>query len=80
MAVKSPPESEERLKQKIQNGYMIESVAEMTPGYKKAVTLPLKVNADIELMSAPALFEQAMNAPNLDARGAELSTIQDEVG
>jgi ring-1,2-phenylacetyl-CoA epoxidase subunit PaaA len=80
MAVKSPPESEETLKQKIQNGYMIESVAEMTPGYKKAVTLPLKVNADIELMSAPALFEQAMNAPNLDARGAELSTIQDEVG
>lgn len=80
MAAKSPPESEEKLKQQISNGMMIESVSEMTPGYKEAVTTPLKVNADIELMSAPCLFEQAMNAPSLDARNAELSTIQDEVG
>lgn len=80
MAAKTPPDSEERLKRQIQNGRMIESVEEMTPGYKEAVTRPLIVNADIELMSAPALFEQAMNAPSLDARAAELSTIQDEVG
>ncbi|WP_321169956.1 Phenylacetic acid catabolic protein [Halobaculum sp. CBA1158] len=80
MAAKSPPESEEKLQRQIQNGRMIESVAEMTPGYRDAVVTPLKVNADIELMSAPALFEQAMNAPSLDARNAELSTIQDEVG
>lgn len=80
MSATTPPESEAELKRQVQNGRMIESVEEMTPGYKKAVTLPLKVNADIELMSAPCLFEQAMNAPTLDARNAEFSTIQDEVG
>lgn len=80
MAATTPPQSEEELKQQIQNGRMIESVEEMTPGYKEALKMPLLVNADIELMSAPCLFEQAMNAPSLDARGAELSTIQDEVG
>mgnify|MGYP002760800925 FL=1 len=80
MAATEAPEDEEQLKRQLQNGRMIESVDEMTPGYKKALTLPLKINADIELMSAPCLFEQAMNAPTLDARNAELSTIQDEVG
>jgi ring-1,2-phenylacetyl-CoA epoxidase subunit PaaA len=59
---------------------MIESAQEMTPGYREAVKKPLLINADIELMSAPVLLEQAMHAPTLDARNAELSTIQDEVG
>lgn len=80
MATRTPPQSEEQLKRQIQNGRMIESVQEMTPGYKEAVKKPLLVNADIEIMSAPCLAEQAMNAPTLDARNAELSTIQDEVG
>lgn len=80
MAASSPPDSEEKLQRQLQNGRMIESIDEMTPGYKKALALPLKVNADIELMSAPCLFNQAMNAPSLDARNAEFSTIQDEVG
>lgn len=80
MATRTPPQSEEKLKQQIQNGRMIESVGEMTPGYKEALKKPLIINADIEIMSAPCLFEQAMNAPSLDARNAEFSTIQDEVG
>jgi ring-1,2-phenylacetyl-CoA epoxidase subunit PaaA len=80
MAATTPPDDEEKLKRQIQNGRMIESVDEMTEGYKEAVKMPLLVNADIELMSAPALFRQAVNAPSLDARNAELSTIQDEVG
>lgn len=80
MASTAPPQSEEELKQQIQNGRMIESVEEMTSGYKEALKKPLLVNADIELLSAPVLLKQAMNAPSLDARNAELSTIQDEVG
>lgn len=80
MAATTPPQSEEELKRQVQNGRTIESVEEMTPGYKEALKMPLLVNADIELMSAPCLFRQAMNAPSMDTRNAELSTIQDEVG
>jgi ring-1,2-phenylacetyl-CoA epoxidase subunit PaaA len=80
MAATTPPEDEEALKRQVQNGRMIESTEEMTEGYEEALKPMLLVNADIEIMSVPHMFEQSMNAPNLDARAAEVSILQDEVG
>jgi len=72
--------SEEEFKEQLQNGMMVESVDEMTEGYKKALKQILMVSADTEIMSAPAYYEQSLNAPSLDARASCVSVIQDELG
>ena len=72
--------TEKRFKEQIQNGRMIEDESEMTGGYKKALKGTLLVSADTELMSAPAYYEQSMNAPTLDSRASCVSVIQDELG
>jgi len=72
--------TEKRFKEQIQNGRMIEDESEMTEGYKKALKGTLLVSADTELMSAPAYYEQSMNAPTLDSRASCVSVIQDELG
>ncbi|MHC3437473.1 Phenylacetic acid catabolic protein [Natrialbaceae archaeon A-gly3] len=72
--------TEEQFKKQLQNGMMIESEEEMTEGYKDALVTILTVSADTELMSAPAYYEQSLNAPSLDARTSCVSVIQDELG
>ncbi|WP_247004199.1 Phenylacetic acid catabolic protein [Halosolutus gelatinilyticus] len=72
--------TEKRFKEELQNGRMIESTEEMTDGYKKALKQILTVSGDTELMSAPAYYEQSLNAPSLDARASCISVIQDELG
>lgn len=72
--------TEKQLKEQVQNGKMIESTDEMTEGYKKALKQILMVSADTELMSAPAYYEQTLNAPSADARASCISVIQDELG
>ncbi len=72
--------TEEQLKKQVQNGKMIESTDEMTDGYKKALKQILTVSADTELMSAPAYYEQSLNAPSADARASCISVLQDELG
>lgn len=72
--------TEAQLKKQVQNGKMIESTDEMTDGYKKALKQILTVSADTELMSAPAYYEQSLNAPSADARASCISVLQDELG
>jgi ring-1,2-phenylacetyl-CoA epoxidase subunit PaaA len=72
--------NEQQLKQSVQDGRMIESVEEMTDGYKKALEQILLVSGDTELMSAPAYYTESMNAPSLNARTSCVSVIQDELG
>ena len=72
--------TEERLKEQVQNGKMIESEEEMTEGYKKALKQILTVSGDTELMSAPAYYDQTLNAPSPNARASCISVIQDELG
>ncbi len=72
--------TEKQLKEQVQNGKMIESTEEMTEGYKKALKQILMVSADTELMSAPAYYEQTLNAPSADARASCISVLQDELG
>ncbi|WP_122088658.1 Phenylacetic acid catabolic protein [Halalkalicoccus subterraneus] len=72
--------TEKQLKQQVQNGKMIESTDEMTEGYKKALKQILLVSGDTELMSAPAYYDQSLNAPSPNARASCISVIQDELG
>ncbi|WP_121823146.1 1,2-phenylacetyl-CoA epoxidase subunit PaaC [Halostella salina] len=72
--------TEKQLKKQLQNGKMIESEEEMTEGYKEALKTILLVSGDTELMSAPAYYDQSLNAPSIDARASCVSVIQDELG
>jgi len=72
--------TENKLKKQVQNGKMIESEEEMTDGYRKALKQILLVSGDTELMSAPAYYDQSLNAPSIDARASCVSVIQDELG
>lgn len=72
--------TDRKLKEQVQNGRMIESPEEMTDGYEKALKQILLVSGDTELMSAPAYYDQSLNAPSLDAKASCISVIQDELG
>ena len=72
--------TEKQFKEQLQNGMMVEADDEMTEGYRKTLKTILTVSADTELMSAPAYFEQSLNAPSLNARASCVSVIQDELG
>ncbi len=72
--------TEEALKERIRQGYLVESPEEMTEGYKKALIQILLVQADTELMSAPAYYMAACTAPSLNTRLSAYAIIQDELG
>ena len=72
--------TEKAFKERLQNGMMVEADDEMTEGYRDALKTILTVSADTELMSAPAYYEQSLNAPSLNARASCVSVIQDELG
>lgn len=72
--------SDDVLKQKIQEGYLVETPEEMTENYKKALIQILLVQADTELMSAPAYYMAACRAPSINTRLSAYAIIQDELG
>jgi ring-1,2-phenylacetyl-CoA epoxidase subunit PaaA len=72
--------SDEMLKQKIKEGYLVETPEEMTESYKKALIQILLVQADTELMSAPAYYMAACKAPSINTRLSAYAIIQDELG
>lgn len=71
--------AEEALKERIRKGYVLESPAEMTPGYRKAIVVQLTVQADTELMSAPAYWFAARHAPSANTQVSAHAIIQDEL-
>ena len=71
--------TDEELKAKVQDGYIVESPEEMSPGYKKALTVQLTVQADTELMSAPAYWMAARHAPSTNTQVSAHAIIQDEL-
>ncbi len=72
--------TDEVLKQKIRDGYLVERPEEMTENYKKALIQILLVQADTELMSAPAYYMAACKAPSINTRLSAYAIIQDELG
>jgi ring-1,2-phenylacetyl-CoA epoxidase subunit PaaA len=71
--------TEDQLKEKVQDGYILESPDEMTPGYRKALTIQLMVQGDTELMSAPAYWGAAQDAPSTNTMVSAVAIIQDEL-
>jgi len=71
--------SEDELKAKVRDGYVVESVEEMTEGYRKALIVQLTVQADTELMSAPAYWMAARHAPSTNTQVSAHAIIQDEL-
>lgn len=68
------------LKERIANGFVVESIDDMTPGYVKALKTQMLVQGDTELMSAPAYYMAAKDAPTISSRIAVSAVIQDELG
>lgn len=71
--------TEQELKSKVQGGYILESPAEMTDGYRKAITTQLLVQGDTELISAPAYWMAAQDAPSTNTQVSAVAIIQDEL-
>ncbi|MGI9625247.1 MAG: Phenylacetic acid catabolic protein [Longimicrobiales bacterium] len=71
--------TEDELKAKVQDGYIVESPEEMTEGYRKALVVQLTVQADTELMSAPAYWLAARHAPSTNTQVSAHAIIQDEL-
>jgi ring-1,2-phenylacetyl-CoA epoxidase subunit PaaA len=71
--------AEQQLKEKIQQGYILESPDEMTDGYRKALIVQLTVQGDTELISAPAYWMAAQDAPSTNTQVSAVAIIQDEL-
>lgn len=73
------PFTEDELKAKVHEGFIVESVEEMTEGYRKSLVVQLTVQADTELMSAPAYWMAARYAPSTNTQVSAHAIIQDEL-
>jgi len=74
------PRNDGALKERIAEGFVVESIDDMTPGYLKALKTQMLVQGDTELMSAPAYYLAAKDAPTISSRIAVSAVIQDELG
>lgn len=68
------------LRHRVQEGSLIESVEEMTEGYKRELEHIVMVSGDTELLSAPAYYFAARKAPSVNSMISALAIIQDELG
>ena len=73
------PFNDDELKLKVREGYLLESPDEMTDGYRKAIVTQLTVQGDTELISAPAYWMAARDAPSNNTQVTVVAIIQDEL-
>lgn len=71
--------AEEALKARVQGGYILESPDEMTEGYRRSLIVQLTVQGDTELISAPAYWMAAQDAPSTNTQVSAVAIIQDEL-
>lgn len=72
--------SEEQLLQRLGEGRLVESADQMSSVYFQGMKRILTVSADTELISAPAYYRAAQDAPSTNAYISAMSIIQDELG
>ncbi len=72
--------TDDELQRKVQEGFIVESEADMTETYKKALITQLTVQGDTELISAPAYYMAAKDAPSTNTMVSATAIIQDELG
>lgn len=80
MAVVQAGASDADVLERIRAGKLIERVEDMSPAYLEGMIRILTVSADTELISAPAYYHAAQQAPTLNAFGSATAIIQDELG
>lgn len=72
--------TEQELRERLQEGKLVERVEQMSPRYIEGMKRILTVSADTELISAPAYYLAAQDAPSTNAYLSAMSIIQDELG
>jgi ring-1,2-phenylacetyl-CoA epoxidase subunit PaaA len=72
--------SEVAVQTRIREGRMVETLAQMSPIYLEGIQRILTVSADTELISAPAYYHAAQDAPSINAYISAMGIIQDELG
>src|SRR5437773_1236826 len=72
-------QTEQATLQRIKSGKLVEGLEHMSPTYLEGIKRILTVSADTELISAPAYFRAAQDAPSLNAFGTAISIVQDEL-
>lgn len=70
----------EQLLQRLDEGKLVESIDQMSPDYLEGMKRILTVSADTELISAPAYYLAAQDAPSTNAFVSAMGIIQDELG
>ena len=72
--------TETDLKTRLQAGKLVETLDQMSPVYLDGMIRILTVSADTELISAPAYYLAAQDAPSTNAFVSAMGIIQDELG
>src|SRR5579859_2533840 len=71
--------SEADVKDRLAAGRLVETRVQMSPVYFEGIKRILTVSADTELISAPAYYRAAQDAPSLNAYVSAMGIIQDEL-
>jgi ring-1,2-phenylacetyl-CoA epoxidase subunit PaaA len=74
------PITEEALKTRLRAGKLVETREHMSPLYLEGIKRILTVSADTELISAPAYYHAAQDAPSTNTFISAMGIIQDELG
>lgn len=72
--------SEDQLLERLNEDRLVEGIEQMSPKYLEGMKRILTVSADTELISAPAYYLAAQDAPSTNAYISAMSIIQDELG
>jgi len=72
--------TEEAVLTRLAGGRLVESLEQMSPIYLEGIQRILTVSADTELISAPAYYHAAQDAPSANAFVSAMGIIQDELG
>jgi ring-1,2-phenylacetyl-CoA epoxidase subunit PaaA len=72
--------TDEELIKRLEAGYKISSVEEMSPRYREAISTLTLIAADLETSVLGILYEVFDKAPDLEAKIAIATSIQDEMG
>ena len=72
--------TEAEVRERLGHRMMIETIDHMSPTYLDGIKRILTVSADTELLSAPAYYLAAQDAPSTNAYLSAMSIIQDEIG
>jgi ring-1,2-phenylacetyl-CoA epoxidase subunit PaaA len=72
--------TEQHLRERLDAGWLIEHVDQMTEDYRQTLIRILTVSADTELISAPSYYRAAKGAPTINNFISAMGIIQDELG